>query len=757
MAGTWVVRIAFAAALFSSVAYYMTLRAKKAEWARAARLSFFVAAAGVILASAMLLIDILTHQFQYTYVWSYSSTDLSTPLLISTFYAGQEGSFLLWALYTAVIGIVLMSYSRKKGIELQVLTVFALIQAVLLLLVVVKNPFEYVWQSFAGEAQAGSVPENGRGLNPLLQNFWMVIHPPILFTGFAAMSVPFAFAVAGLWRREYQAWITSAAPWMLFAVVTLGAGIMLGGYWAYETLGWGGYWGWDPVENSSFIPWLFAVGAVHTMLAQRKTGRYIRSTFVLSILGFLLVLYSTFLTRSGVLGETSVHSFGEPGMGVYALLVGLIVLFTAIGFIAYFNRVKEIPKPAGQRSYWSREFLLYLGAMILIALGLYVLVGTSAPLITGFFQAKPSAVDISFYPKGAVPLSIIISLLIAISQLIWWQRSEPKVVVRSMIYPAGAAVLATVALFPFGLNQVAPILVVFGAFFGLFANLVAGYRIFRGNPRYVGGALAHIGVGVMLLGFVGSSQYDTKQTISLPQGETVEALGYKLTYLGNHRIEGEKFAFDVKVERDGKGFTLTPVMFYSEYNKGIMRNPDIAMRATYDFYIEPQSLEQPQQSDPGTQLVLKKGETKEVAGYRVTFVDFQVDRSAMMAGDPMGTRMPPISAKLLVERAGKSEAVVPSFKILQGGNAEAVPAWTADRTGEFQILTLQPDREKPEKSSVTLAVRTGAQPAPTQTRETLIIEASVKPFVGFVWLGTLVLICGVIVSLIRRAKEARQQ
>jgi len=154
---------------------------------------------------------------------------------------------------------------------------------------------------------------------------------------------------------------------------------------------------------------------------------------------------------------------------------------------------------------------------------------------------------------------------------------------------------------------------------------------------------------------------------------------------------------------------------------------------------------------------LKKGETKEVAGYRVTFVDFQVDRSAMMAGDPMGTRMPPISAKLLVERAGKSETVVPSFKILQGGNAEAVPAWTADRAGEFQILTLQPDREKPEKSSVTLAVRTGAQPAPSQTRETLIIEASVKPFVGFVWLGTLVLICGVIVSIIRRAKEARQQ
>ena len=188
------------------------------------------------------------------------------------------------------------------------------------------------------------IPDDGRGLNPLLQNFWIVIHPPIFFLGFASTAVPFAHAISGLLRKDYKNWINVAVPWTLFTSAILGFGITLGGFWAYETLGWGGFWGWDPVENSSFIPWLVAVASVHTLLVQRRTGGFLRANFIMGMLPFLLVLYSTFLTRSGVLGDTSVHSFETPGMWVYILLVALIAFFIIFGLSVYFWRVKRHPQ-----------------------------------------------------------------------------------------------------------------------------------------------------------------------------------------------------------------------------------------------------------------------------------------------------------------------------------------------------------------------------------------------------------------------------
>ena len=172
----------------------------------------------------------------------------------------------------------------------------------------------------------------------------MVIHPQVLFIGFTSMSVPFAYAVAGMLKRDYVSWIRVSTPWTVFGAMVLGTGVVMGGFWAYETLGWGGYWGWDPVENSSLVPWLVCVASIHTMLSQRRSGSFIKTNFVLSILCFIMVLYSTFLTRSGVLGDTSVHSFVEPGMLVYWMLLAGLFLFAAIGFGLFFARMKEMPK-----------------------------------------------------------------------------------------------------------------------------------------------------------------------------------------------------------------------------------------------------------------------------------------------------------------------------------------------------------------------------------------------------------------------------
>ncbi|MEK6572653.1 MAG: cytochrome c biogenesis protein CcsA, partial [Bacteroidota bacterium] len=398
MIGTIVIWIAFAAALTSAWDYFQVVRRKK-ESLTLARRSFHIMVLGVVLSSFLLLMFILQHRFEYAYVYSYSSRSLPLGYLFSTFYAGQEGSFLFWAFSGAIIGIFLLNYTRRKRIEAEVISIYVSIQAFLLLLLIAKSPFRSIWDVFPGQVAAGVVPSDGRGLNPLLQNFWMTIHPPVLFVGFAAMAVPFSFAAAALWRKKYQDWLASAFPWVLFAVLALGAGIMLGAYWAYGVLGWGGYWGWDPVENSSLIPWLTAIALTHTILVQKRTGGLKRTNLVLAIVSFLLVLYSTFLTRSGILGDASVHSFVDPGSVVYLLLIAFIGTFAALGIGLFWTRRAEL-KAASEKAYLlSREAVLGIGAAVICASALVIFFGTSLPIIS------KTTVEPSFYDQMNLPIA----------------------------------------------------------------------------------------------------------------------------------------------------------------------------------------------------------------------------------------------------------------------------------------------------------------------------------------------------------------
>ena len=263
MIGSLIISIAFAASLLSTFAYFLNHRKYSSRVLIVARYSYHTAVVGMMCAAALLVYLIMTHQFQYSYVWNYSSTDLPGPLLFSTFYAGQEGSFALWAFYTGIVGVVLMAYSAKKGYESELMAIYSLIFSFLLLMLIMKNPFAYIWDVFPKDLihsgpippdlanfvwldQAKGIwaqyPNEGKGLNPLLQNYWMVIHPQVLFIGFTSMSVPFAYAVAGLLKRDYVSWIRVSTPWTVFGAMILGTGIIMGGFWAYETLGWGSYW-----------------------------------------------------------------------------------------------------------------------------------------------------------------------------------------------------------------------------------------------------------------------------------------------------------------------------------------------------------------------------------------------------------------------------------------------------------------------------------------------------------------------------------
>ncbi|MEP7234892.1 MAG: cytochrome c biogenesis protein CcsA, partial [Ignavibacteriota bacterium] len=330
------------AATIAGVILYILVSRGKSEFLTAARISTHVAIWAMFIAAGALLYYIFSYRFDINYVYEHSSRLLSKPLLFASFYASQEGSFMLWGLLTAIVAIFLIPYAQRQRYEAPVMAVYLAVFAFLAVMLVVKSPFETIYSAHPGEAPLGFIPQDGKGLNPSLENLWIVIHPPMLFLGFTLLAVPFAFGIAALFKKDYQGWVTTSFPWTLGAAMVLGFAIMLGGFWAYETLGWGGYWGWDPVENASLLPWLITLAAVHTMITQKKTGGLIKTNLGMTLLAYGLVLYASFLTRSGVLGEASVHSFADPGNLAFSLLVLALIFFIGGSLIIFLMRWKSM-------------------------------------------------------------------------------------------------------------------------------------------------------------------------------------------------------------------------------------------------------------------------------------------------------------------------------------------------------------------------------------------------------------------------------
>lgn len=408
------------------------------------------------------------------------------------------------------------------------------------------------------------VPTDGEGLNALLQNYWMVIHPPTLFLGFASTVVAFAYVLTALWQRRYADWIGPASPWAIFSVMILGVGIIMGGYWAYETLNFGGYWNWDPVENSSLVPWLVGVAGLHAMLSYRKSKRNLKAAMILMASTFVLVLYSTFLTRSGILGETSVHSFTDLGLsGQLLLLLFIYLIGVVLLFVHHWRRLPVEPRAT---TWYSREFFLFLAALVLAFTGIEILMVTSIPVFNKIFgtrMAPPSEVSF-FYYRWNVWFGILIAALSAIGQFFYWTKIEKATLQKALFRPflLAAVLTATIMVLLFvggwqfafqekyhkvlstatdggvwstisayvgtGILVFADDLLLFASLFTLLANSIIIWRLVRRsrkNLRHTGGSLAHIGFGLMLLGILFSSGYEDTLSINLRPEQLEEGMG----------------------------------------------------------------------------------------------------------------------------------------------------------------------------------------------------------------------------------------
>ncbi|OGU67800.1 MAG: cytochrome C biogenesis protein [Ignavibacteria bacterium RBG_16_36_9] len=805
MVGSIILTLALAFSIISMIMYFLNYRGYK-NTLNYGRITYHGMAVLVIAASVFLWYAILTHQYQYNYIYSYSNNDLRNLgifQLASSFWGGQEGSFMLWLLLTAIVGIILQSYASKRGdLEPRVMAVFTLATTFLLVMVSpwFKNPFEYIWvtpvfvkiehlnsqffnlpflQSFfftdqstnqgfiqissdlvSQLSQAGiSVNQfiiDGKGLNPQLLNFWMQIHPPILFSGFAMATVPFSFAIAALMKNDYRDWVKQAFPWMLAGMGVLGLGIMLGGYWAYEMLGWGGYWAWDPVENSSLIPWLVGVAGIHTLLVQKKTqaqggiGKYAKTNLMLCVLTYVLVLYSTFLTRSGVLGDASVHSFVDPGMIIYLFLILFIGTFTLLGFGMIAFRWKTLNENIkDDESILSRELALFTAMIVLVASAIIVLVGTSAPIFG-------KAVDTFFYNEMHLPLAIIIMFLNGISLLIKWQKSDANELIKKSIYSAVGAVLFTILLVIFGgVREIMIIILSLTTAFSLFVNLDIAIKIVKGNFKMLGAYVAHIGIALFILGVIGSAVYSEEVTVDLVKGKPVTAFGYDLTFTGGYPIENNtKFAFNVDVKKGNSEYKVTPIMYRSDFNNSIVREPAILTLLTKDIYFSPLGYDeggQSQSQNSHNHISLNKGDTTSFEGTKIAFVKFNMAAETMQAmSEGKDFQM---GAVLEIERDGK-KVETELIRKVTNGQVEFT-------SFESKEMNLKIELENLAAGNIDIAVtplddsETESQTVQTTTNEVLSVSASVKPFVSLVWAGVAIMVIGFFIAMTRRLKESK--
>ncbi len=764
MIGQILIHALFGAAVTATLLYGLALRHPGNTWyTRVARTLFTLLALGLVASASMLVVNIIQHRFEYTYVWSYSSRELPLHLLVACFYSGQEGSFLLWTMLVALIGVFLTPYARRHNYEEPVMMFYGLILSFLTLLLIVKNPFAFYYETFAADGiTLADVPLNGRGLNPLLHNAWITIHPPILFTGFAAMSVSFAFAMAGLVRRDYHRWISIALPWTLFATAVLGFGIMLGGFWAYETLGWGGFWGWDPVENSSLIPWLVTVALVHAMLVQKRTHGLVKTNMILAVTTFVMVLYSTFLTRSGVLGDTSVHSFVDPGKFAFWILLLFMLTFTSIGVIMVLVRRKDMNINREEFSPSTREFMLSIGSALIMASAIFVTIGTSWPVIMEVIGQPKVAVATDFYNKIHLVLVPAVLIVNALALLMQWRSTPKHLLMRRTLEAAIGAGVFTGVMAVFGVRDIGPLILSFSAWFSLIVNLRVGWSMVTKSATMAGAYVSHTGIALLIFGVITTSSYTESHHAVLIHGVPTKVGEYTLTYLGKEQIEKhfvdrEKLRYDVRIEKDGESRVVAPVLYWSDFNQrqSAFLEPGIRWGAMNDLYVSPKATEN---EDLFLRTKIQKSAT--IASPLDPSMSITLDRFTMPMEEGVAAdgRMQ-MAAMLTIQHGGASHEVKALTRIGTGSAGPTFdPEWVTipGTTTSVGLSEIVRNNEDPSKSSGELVFKDITKPMPIP-REIFTVEFSVKPFISLVWIGVITMVAGFGFSIVRYTRLLKQQ
>jgi cytochrome c-type biogenesis protein CcmF len=696
---------------------------------RFARRSYDFFAVAIVLSAVILGLLLMMRDFRIEYVHQYSGMDLPGHYQLAAFWAGQKGSFLIWLLWGTLLGVLVRKTAGRN--EPAIMGIYTLTLIGLLFILVRENPFVMLKET----------PLDGQGLNPLLQDDWMVIHPPIMFIGYAASAIPFAFAMASLWRRDYDDWAARAFPWALGGFLVLGCAILMGGYWAYKTLGWGGYWGWDPVENASLIPWLFGTVMIHGLHMERTKGRYRRANYVLAALVYLSVLYGTFLTRSGVLADFSVHSFVD--LGISGWLIALMGTFVGLSVWLLATRLRQVPTKPNEDPFLSRGTFLVLSTITVLVCAVVITFGTSAPLITRWFMDDPAQVGPTWYNKVNLPIALLIALLLALVPYLTWRGDDPKAILTKLLWPGLFAMAVTGAAAAWQIRDPFHLLFVLLASMALATNLHKTVsRARAAGVAAAGGYLSHVGVGVILLGFLASSAYDESTKITLQMGTPKKLGDTTLTFTRYIPRQGrEKERMEIEVAKDGERFFVYPKLFMNDRTRQVMANPDIRSTPFQDLYVSPIDF------DPGQpQVQLAKGESGQIGGMDIRFVGFDLNAQGNAMAQMAAGGMVTIGTEIEITRNGKATTLKPIYRLNPANGAVDTPPMELPGGGAIFVSGINAS-----DGAVQFQVSGISNPAK------LSVDVTRKPLIQLVWYGLYIVLLGGAVATVNRLRQARRR
>src|SRR3954469_10176212 len=548
-------------AVYATVVGVWAARTHRRRLADSAGNALLAALGSTAVAAAVLLSALIRHDFSFSYVAQHTSTELPTGYSISAFWGGQEGSLLLWLFVLSAYAAAAVLLNRRRAPDLIAWTVpvlGAVSTFFAFMLVAVSSPFG-----------TQTAPAEGAGLNPSLQNPYMLAHPPLLYLGYVGLSVPFAFGMGALLSgRTDERWIVATRRWTLAAWTFLGVGQLIGAHWAYVEIGWGGYYAWDPVENAALMPWLAATAFLHSVMIQEKRGMLKVWNLLLVILAFCLSLFGTFLTRSGVVN--SIHSFTESPLGPWFL--GFICLVTVGSLALVFWRLPLLRTKTKLESLVSREATFLYNNLLLVALSLTILWGVLYPILSDAVRGETRSVSKPYYDFFLHTFGLPLLLLMGLGPLVAWRRASLRSLGKTFVIPFTVAVATGVALLALGFGSSWPGLLTYSFSAFVAASIVlefvrgraaAGgiFRLIARNRRRYGGYVVHAAIVLLAIGIAGSSAYQTRRERVLRPGQAIIAAGYTLTYTGLTGVKGPNYTgFRALVDVSGHGerFRLSP-------------------------------------------------------------------------------------------------------------------------------------------------------------------------------------------------------
>jgi cytochrome c-type biogenesis protein CcmF len=753
--------IALAVACFAGATLWAIFDRHESRRLKIATSAFSLGATSLIGAFACLAILFVNLRFEWKYVRNHSDSLTELGYRIAGVWSGQEGSFLLWGLCSAIFGVLtLRAVGPYRRWYVAVYSAFlAGISGILLY----ESPF--VLTVMHGKAM--SLPE-GVGLAPSLLNYWVIIHPPTIFLGFGSLTIMFALACAAMIQRKPVEWIPIVRPWALVSLALLGVGLCMGGFWAYETLGWGGFWMWDPVENTSFVPWCLLAAFIHGVIVQTNRGRWVTANLLMAGLPFLSFIYGTFLTRSGLLGDTSVHSFAEMNDGALWLLIGVGVLSIAGFLYLWFSRKRrlkaEFENPEESATGFVREDGYRYGNLMLTLFALVTGVGMSWPLLVQIFGKSPELVEEKLYHQVVPYLFLPTMALMAIVPFIGWRKTQ------SGQYSLGFRIYATTCLtialagltllivartewagfienkgtvdFFFGRLQVQRVpWTIFLASVCYFVLVANGWRLgetIRKSPMGIGPFLSHGGLAVLLAGLILSRGLEQKKDFLVQEGTSNAALGYIVTgkthTTDDVRNRNNRVRFDV--QKGDRVEEYRPGFYYMEDSDGDgepnpMTWPYIHHEPLHDVYFTLHGME----LNATAPTSIKPGQTVPLDRFDVTYQEMVREGEFGKAG----TSFAPLL--LVKDRESKAQYEVTPKLVLVEGGMQMEPAVFDDF-----FLTAQSMDAATQSFTLQLHFR----------RPLYAIELFVKPFTALVWIGTGILTFAILLTAVDRRPRRRK-